>query len=302
MILPAVLSALAALFLVAWWAMRPTHQEELDRLLGVRQGPDVAGTGYLVRRPGRLVQPFLAAGLDLTTLQAVAIYAGAMGLAFGAGMAVWGYWPWAVLTAPVGLVLPRVVLARIIAKRLAAIRNQLPGAANTVSSALSTDIPLEDAFAEAAAQTPAPLGPELQRVVQAARHEPIAQALADLALRVPLPETRWMAVTVAVLKDAGGNLPAAFNTLAQLTREKAATAAKQSAILAKPVAEASFLRVYPFLLFGALRWWQPDFVRPFFYLPDGSPNLEGQLVLGGLFGMVLVGGIILQRMAQIRWG
>jgi len=227
---------------------------------------DNSGSGPLVRL-AKLVEE---TGLDISPMAAILLIVmcgillgGCLLLAFDEPLA--GF---------VGLIagglLPLLCFFWQRARHLKQLQEQLPEAVDLMMRAVRAGESLDQAFALAAEEIPRPLGLELERCArQLDMGLSVAAAVRGLARRVPTIETRIFAATMAVHRQAGGNLAVALERLAGVVRDRlnyrrqfraASAGGRMAAVLISSVGVLAFL---------VLLVVQPEYLRPFFEQPIG---------------------------------
>lgn len=191
--------------------------------------------------------------------------------------------------------LPWAVLAIKRARRLRSIHRQLPDALDFMCRALRSGQAFTAALLLAGEELPDPFAAELRAV-----HDEITfgvspdQALSNLAARLPIMDLRCFVVSVLVQRESGGNLTEVLENLGRLIRERYKLQAKIKVLAANGRFSALILGLAPFVLGTMMYLVNPKFMSLLWTDPIGV----GIVKVLGL--MLLVGGVILNRMSQIR--
>lgn len=190
---------------------------------------------------------------------------------------------------------PRLWLARLRRRRLAAVRRQLPDAIRLVAGTLRAGASLPRALAEAARATPSPLGQELalaQR--EQALGRTLGESLRALQTRLPCEEVQLLVAALAIAQRTGGELAAVLDTLADTLRRKAMLEDKIGALTAQGRLQARVMTALPPLLLFVLEGIDPVAMAPLYETGYGRATL---VVVAA---MLVVGGFWLSRIVAIR--
>ena len=252
-------------------AERPLHQRAL-MLLG--QNPDVPDA----YRTPPLVLALIAAVAGGGALWANGDRFGQLG-----GLAL------AVLA---GLAALRFLFRRE-ANRYAALHlAQFPDAISLVLRAVRTGLPVVEAIRSISQELPAPTAGEFAKVSQEVGiGTPIDDALWHLYERSNIREYAFLAVTVGLQAQAGGNLTETLANLADLVRKRVAMVSKVKAITAEARASALILIALPFVVAVILMLLQPDYIGELFTNPRAG-GMQATFVTLLTLGIVTINTMI----------
>src|SRR5205807_2335910 len=117
---------------------------------------------------------------------------------------------------------PRLILAWKRQKRRQAIDKQLPEALTAMAKSLRAGSGILRALDYAAAETPAPLGPELQAVMRDLQLGVDAEEVfRDLSERVSSPDLDIATTGILIQRTVGGNLSEILTQVSNTIRERA---------------------------------------------------------------------------------
>lgn len=229
----------------------------------------------------------------LAHLLAVCLLFGLLGL--GAGL--WLNLPatgsallWLVLSA-----LPILRLLRLRSKRLQKIAFQLPDALDLISRSLRAGHGFSAALAMVGKEAQAPISEEFKTTFEEINFGISTQnALANLALRVPLNDLRYFIVAVVIQLESGGNLAELLSMLSNLIRERFKLFGKIRVLAAEGKMSAYILTALPFFVAGVTELLNPNYLNVLFTDPMGI-----RMVIGAL-GMMALGGFVMWRIIDIR--
>lgn len=166
---------------------------------------------------------------------------------------------------------------------------QIPDAIGLMVRAIRAGLPVGEAMRSVAAELGSPLRDEFSRMLgDVAIGRPVDQALMRLYKRTELPEFSFLAVTLGMQSQTGGNLAETLDNLADIVRKRVALAKRAKALAAEARMQAGILMALPFIAALAMSQIQD------FYIEQFSTPAGQKLALVGL-GFSLAGFLI------IRW-
>lgn len=160
---------------------------------------------------------------------------------------------------------PRWYLMRIRAKRLKKFVEELPAALEMVVRNLKAGIPALEAIKILSQEGKEPLRQEFEILMrEQALGLTLAHAFERLALRVPMEECRFLAITIEIQSKSGGNLSEVLSNLAKVLRERRALRKKIHSMTAESRAGAMIVGGIPFAILAVLAFLQPNHTDFFF--------------------------------------
>ncbi len=166
---------------------------------------------------------------------------------------------------------------------------QIPDAIGLMVRAIRAGLPVGEAMRSVAAELPSPLRDEFSRMLgDVAIGRPVDQALMRVYQRTELPEFSFLAVTLGMQSQTGGNLAETLDNLADIVRKRVALSKRAKALAAEARMQAGILMALPFIAALAMSQIQD------FYIEQFSTPAGQRLALVGL-GFSLSGFLI------IRW-
>lgn len=166
---------------------------------------------------------------------------------------------------------------------------QIPDAIGLMVRAIRAGLPVGEAMRSVAAELASPLRDEFSRMLgDVAIGRPVDQALMRLYRRTELPEFSFLAVTLGMQSQTGGNLAETLDNLADIVRKRVALSKRAKALAAEARMQAGILMALPFVAALAMSQIQD------FYIEQFSTPAGQQLALIGL-GFSVTGFLI------IRW-
>ncbi|MCB1397122.1 MAG: type II secretion system F family protein [Rhodobacteraceae bacterium] len=163
----------------------------------------------------------------------------------GAAMGVGGIWVWVSNKAK---------------KRLSLIEEQLPDAIDLIVRGLRVGHPFAHALASAAREIPDPLGTELGLIAdEAAYGRDMGEALMSFAERIDMQDLRFLAVSVSIQAQSGGNLAEILDGLSKVVRARFKLFRRVRAITAEAKWSGMFLSGFPIAAMLMISLIKPDY-------------------------------------------
>ena len=213
-----------------------------------------------------------------------------LAMAFGLMM------PVAIGVGIVGLLgLPNLWLSRRRKKRLDQFIAEFPNAVDVIVRGIRTGLPLGDCFAIAASETAEPVKSEFKRLMdEQAMGLPLATVVPRMHERVPIAETNFFAIVIAIQAQAGGSLSEALGNLSRVLRSRAQMKAKISAMSMEARASAAIIGAMPFIIGFMTYLTSPDYIIVMFEKP------LGMIVLGAALGWMGAGIMMMRGMINFE--
>jgi len=163
------------------------------------------------------------------------------------------------VTAAVGL--PQLTLARLRIRRINKFVANFPTAIDIIVRGIKSGLPLGDTVRIAASESPEPVRSEFRRIVESlSLGMTMPEAVERMAQRVPIAETNFFSIVIAIQSKSGGNLSEALGNLSRVLRERKKMKGKISAMSMEAKASAAIIGGVPFLVVGALYVSSPKYV------------------------------------------
>ena len=204
------------------------------------------------------------------------------------------------LSMIVGLVgvfgIPRWFVNKLTARRQTKFTRELPNAIDIVVRGMKSGLPLNECLAIIARESEEPLAGEFREVIEQQRvGVSLGEALERLAMRMPLPEVKFLAIVVAIQQQAGGNLSEALGNLSTVLRDRFQLKMKVKALSAEAKASAWVLASLPpivtFLVYGTA----PEYISILFNTRTGN----FALLFCGLW--MLTGILVMRKMINFKF-
>lgn len=218
-------------------------------------------------------------------------------IAAGAGLIASIFTPWFSVTVVVLLAawLPAMWVARRRHRRLETFRAQLPEALDMFVRASQAGHPPAAVLELVANEMPQPLAGEFQQVWEEQHFGlPMRDCWLHLAERVPLVDVQFLATTMIVQRESGGNLAEILEKLAHVMRERVKLKREVNTHTAQGRMTTRVLVALAPVMLVAMLTISPEFTRPLFTDPLGRTMLMVGVVLQ------VVGLVWLRRIVDIK--
>jgi tight adherence protein B len=206
-------------------------------------------------------------------------FGGAVGILLGAGLAL--------------------ALARFQLRRKAAIYTQLlftqmPDALALVVRSIRSGQPVGDALRSVGTDMPSPTRDEFSRMMgEVALGVPLDTAVWSLYRRTRLREYSFLAVTLSLHAQTGGNLGETLDNLGSMIRRRVALVGKVRALTAEARASVLILSCLPFVSGLAIMVLNPEYMTEMFTDPRGKNFLL-------VFAAMMSSGLLVMRWLMNR--
>lgn len=191
-----------------------------------------------------------------------------------------------------GIGLIRFAFAYQHARYIDEVFRQIPDAIGLMVRAVRAGLPVGEAMRSVASELAPPLRDEFARMLgDVAIGRPVDQAMMRVYQRTQLPEFSFLAVTLGMQAQTGGNLAETLENLADIVRKRVQLAKRAKALAAEARFQAGILLVLPFLAALAMSQIQP------FYIDQFSSPAGQKLALIGL-GFSLFGFLVIRWMIK----
>ena len=190
-----------------------------------------------------------------------------------------------------GFGIPSWVLGFKKKRRLARFSAEFPNAVDVIIRGVKAGLPLGDCLRVIATESPEPLRSEFRRVVEAQTMGlGVGEAVERLAERVPITETNFFSIVIAIQAKAGGNLTEALGNLSRVIRDRKKMRAKVRAISSEAKASAGIIGSLPFIVAILVWLMSPDYISLLWTTSTG----QMMVAAGGLW--MSIGIFIMKQM------
>jgi tight adherence protein B len=168
---------------------------------------------------------------------------------------------------------------------------EFPNAVDVVVRGLKAGLPVADCMKVIAAEAQEPVKSEFAAVVMDQTIGlPMDEAVHRLWERIPLPETSFFSIVIAIQSKTGGSLSEALGNLSKVLRERKKMQAKIKAMSSEAKTSAAIIGAMPFLVSGAVYLTSPDYMTLLF------TTMAGKIVLGACALWMSTGILVMRKM------
>jgi len=186
---------------------------------------------------------------------------------------------------------PRLVLARLRARRIKRFIENFPNAIDVIVRGVKAGLPLGDTIRIVANESVEPVKSEFRKIVESVSLGlTLPEAVERMAQRVPITETNFFSIVIAIQGKAGGNLSEAVGNLSRVLRERKKMKGKIGAMAMEAKASAAIIGVVPFLVVAALYFSSPRYVSLLW------TTSHGQMIAGVALIWMGVGAAMMKKM------
>ena len=180
-------------------------------------------------------------------------------------------------------------------RRMRKFEQQLPDALDLISRALKAGQAFTGGMQMVGQEFDDPIGPEFEKTLAQINFGASYQdALKSLTERVDCPDIKFFAISVIIQRQSGGNLAEILENISRLTRERFKLRGHVRALAAEGKTSAIILVVLPFLIFLAMSFTSPGYIKLMI-----TEDLGQKMIFGSLFMMAL-GILIMKKIINIK--
>lgn len=197
--------------------------------------------------------------------------------------------------ALVGIVMGFALLGLRIRRRRKKFMNQLGDMLTMVANALRAGFSFMQAFELISREMDAPMGREVQLVVNEVNlGNTLESALDNMQRRVASPDFELVVTAVLIQRQVGGDLASILDTISETIAERVRMRREVMTLTAQGRASALVVSCIPIGLAAALFILNPSYLNPLFETEIGRMFIAGAVILQ------LVGFIIIHRIVDIK--
>jgi len=173
-----------------------------------------------------------------------------------------------------GLYLPHLFVNLRRTRRFNRFTAEFPNAVDVIVRGVKAGMPLGDCLRIVAIEGQEPVRSEFKIVIDDQTiGMPLNDAVQRMAVRVPLPETNFLAIVVTIQSRAGGNLAEALGNLSIVLRERKKMRGKIKAMSAEAKASGGIIGALPLIVGALVYLTSPDYIGLLFTTTIGNVAL-----------------------------
>jgi len=237
------------------------------------------------------------AGLSLS-VRTFYIISAVVGVVTGLGALVFGLPILVVLGIALifGLGLPRWVVGFLGKSRMKKFSLEFPNAVDVIVRGIKSGLPVHECFKIIARESPAPLGPEFQTLVEGLGVGlTLEQALEKMYGRMPTSELRFFTIVIAIQQKTGGNLAEALGNLSAVLRARRMMGEKIKALSSEALASAGIIASLPPAVMTMVMFTTPSYMMPLF------TDFRGNFMLLMAALLMATGIFVMKRMISFKF-
>ncbi|SJZ95466.1 type II secretion system F family protein [Consotaella salsifontis] len=189
------------------------------------------------------------------------------------------------------LLLPHLFVERRRKRRFARFSAEFPTAVDVIVRGVKSGLPLGDCLKIIAVEAQEPVAGEFRTLVEdQTLGLPMDEAVGRLAQRVPLAETNFFAIVVAIQSRTGGSLAEALSNLSKVLRERKKMQGKIRAMSQEAKSSAAIIGALPVLVAVLVYLTSPDYIALLF------TETIGNIVLAVCLLWMGIGILIMRKM------
>jgi tight adherence protein B len=247
-----------------------------------------------VPRPALLRQRLAASGLKLT-ISGYALICLGLAISTGALCLLKGVPPLAaaLVGSVAGLLLPHLGLGHMIGQRRKKFAKLFPDAIGLMIRGLKAGLPPVESMLIVGREVHEPVGEEFRRVSDQVRMgQSIEESLWAVARRINLPEFNFLAITVAIQRETGGNLAETLENLDEMLRKRHQMKLKIKAMASEATATAMIIGSLPFAMGALLFFVSRAYIMTLFN------NFMGNVMIAGGVIWMSIGFFVMSQMIR----
>jgi tight adherence protein B len=207
-----------------------------------------------------------------------------------------GWMPSAGFALSGGVLLPHFYVNFMRKRRLRKFGDEFPNAVDVIVRGVKAGLPLIDCLKVIASEAQAPVSTEFQEIIEdQTLGMPLPEAVERLPERIPLAETNFFAIVIAIQARSGGSLSEALSNLSKVLRDRKKMAGKIRAMSAEAKSSAGIIGSLPIVVAILVYFTSPDYILLLFQTFVGNVVL----VISGLW--MLLGIMVMRKMINFDY-
>jgi tight adherence protein B len=191
--------------------------------------------------------------------------------------------------------LPFLVTAYYRRQRFNKFEEQFPEAMDLLGRAVRAGHAFTTGFELIGKELPDPVGEEFRIAFQQQNLGlPLRDALANMTVRMPLPDIRIFVSALQIQRESGGNLAEVLDTMSHVVRERFKLRRQIQTYTAEGRLSSYTLTAIPFVALAALHLTRPGYLTPLFTDPAGQTAVVVAIILQ------IIGYLIIRRIINIK--
>jgi tight adherence protein B len=169
------------------------------------------------------------------------------------------------------LLLPHAYVGAKRGSRFKKFTAEFPNSVDVIVRGVKSGLPLVDCLRIISVESQEPVRSEFRQIVEDQTIGiPLDEAVQRLAQRVPLTETNFFAIVIAIQSRTGGSLSEALGNLSKVLRERKKMKSKIKAVSSEATASAGIIGSLPFAVAGLVYLTSPNYISLLFTTSTGN--------------------------------
>ena len=165
-----------------------------------------------------------------------------------------------------------------------------------LAGGIKSGLPVHDCFKIIGRESPSPLGPEFQKLVEVLGVGlTLTEALNKMYERMPTPELKFFSIVMAIQQKTGGNLAEALSNLSAVLRARRMMGEKIKALSSEATASAGIIGSLPPAVMILVTLTTPAYMMILFTDP------RGQFMLLIAVAMMSMGVFVMKKMISFKF-
>ncbi|QIZ79196.1 type II secretion system F family protein [Thalassovita gelatinovora] len=199
------------------------------------------------------------------------------------------------IAIPLGAILPYFYVQRALKTRLKKFANEFPSALDIIVRGVSAGLPLSECLKTIANEAREPVRSEFNQLLNdQSVGISLDKAVHRMAVRVPLPETSFFAIVLAVQSRSGGSLSEVLTNLSSVVRGRKMLDAQIQTMSAEAKMSGRLIGAMPLLVAASLFYLSPD------YITILTSTSIGNLILAGCVFWMSSGVMVMKKMINFK--
>ena len=170
-----------------------------------------------------------------------------------------------------GILLPHFFVNFVRKRRLKKFSDEFPNAVDVIVRGVKAGLPLVDCLKVIGHEAQEPVRSEFQEIVEdQTLGMPLPDAVARLPERIPLAESNFFAIVVAIQARSGGSLSEALSNLSKVLRDRKKMNGKIRAMSAEAKSSAGIIGSLPVIVAVLVYLTSPDYILLLFQTTVGN--------------------------------
>jgi tight adherence protein B len=190
-----------------------------------------------------------------------------------------------------GILLPHFFVNWKRKRRLNQFTNEFPNAVDVIVRGVKAGLPLVDCMKVIANEAQEPVRSEFQEIVEdQTLGMPLPEAVSRLPERIPLAESNFFAIVIAIQARSGGSLSEALSNLSKVLRDRKKMAGKIRAMSAEAKSSAGIIGSLPIVVGVLVFFTSPEYIKLLF------TTTVGNIVMGIAAFWMFIGVMVMRKM------